>query len=211
MKNSSSVALILVILFILGCGIADHSDGSGSQTTNGITVSAAADSLTVSAEEELTVHLFSSGYNPLNDSGYHHQQSLSDGGCQFKSLTPGYYTLLIQNNNGDSSAIFQNITIDDHTRTTLSDMLRQSGTLSGILVRNNKKEAGSHIYIRGTPFAAISDPEGAYHFPQLPQGSHTLSVRFSSELPNNDIDYPEKVVISPSNQEQLFNIIIIDE
>ena len=211
MKYGLRICAMLFTLLAIGCGIADRTDGSGSQTTNGITVSIAADSITVSAKGEITAYLYSSDYLPMNDSGYHNRKSLSEEECLFSSLSPGRYTLLLRNATGDSSAIIQEIDIASDKRYTLTDTLKQPGALSGALVHNGSKRAGDCIYIKGTPFYTTTLQEGIYDFNMLPEGSYTLSVRFSEEIPSgNSIDYPEKVSVSSNNQELEFNIIIED-
>jgi hypothetical protein len=202
------ILLMGILLSAVNCGISDQSGGSGSQTTNGFTVSVNNDSLTVTAEKECTAELFGSDYLPLDDSGYRSLKPVNDGSCIFSSLEENTYTLVLNDTTENISAVIQNIPVRSTSTFFRSDSLTPPGTLSGTVIVSGEKTAGTLIYIKGTAYLTLVDSGGSYLFSRLPLGTYSLSIRKSNEIITKDILYTEKVTIDSPEQEKTFNITI---
>ncbi|MBN1577346.1 MAG: hypothetical protein JW913_12380 [Chitinispirillaceae bacterium] len=172
------LATTAAVSFIaLHCGIDDRHAGSGSQTTNGVTVAAYADSIVVTGREGLNVMLFAGDYVPIDTPpGYSDTASILVGRHRFPSLPHGFYSVLTIDENSGNAALFQEVPVGDSIFFEETDTLRPTGSISGTVLWDETPRVECSVYSEGTPFSSATDESGRYRLSSVPVGSYHLSV-----------------------------------
>lgn len=171
-------------------------DGSGTQTTNGICVlkgdnylsgyafSVGPDSSqkVLRGRTSITLRLLSSDFQPYDGKGYDTIVHLDSAGIfEFNSLQDGYYNLMATDTLDSVSLLFQVLPVFDsivaYTKTLL---LARTGALEGIINDSSSVDAYRRgVYIAGTPFFSLADSlSGAFHFSGVPAGSYLLKADY---------------------------------
>ncbi|MDD5672607.1 MAG: hypothetical protein PHC61_00465 [Chitinivibrionales bacterium] len=132
--------------------------------------------------------LYSSDWNPINpraDSSLFADSAIADsnGKFAFSSVPPGIYNLIIFSWGDTTAGIFKGFPCkSDTTWADTIDTLKEPGYLHGFLTNTkNDTLAFSYIYVKGTPFHAMTDPYGEFLMGALPPSRYTMQVvdRFS--------------------------------
>jgi hypothetical protein len=208
MKTSFTIVILLTMVsLIVNCTNGPVS-GSGSQTTNSITLAVRADSITVTGERDMTVQIYAAGYVPVDESGYADTGMLSGGSCLFSALPPDTYTVLVTDPVEKVSAIVQHIQVTGNGNDIYTDSLEPVGSLGGAIQLNGQPLIAGIVYVKGTPFSTVSNETGTYRLSPLPFGSYRLSVRPNRESPNDDFELQEIIDISSYSPENTWDIAI---
>ena len=204
----ATIVLFTMMSFIVSCTGNGPMSGSGSQTTNSITVAVRADSITVTGERDLTVQIYAAGYVPVDDSGYADTGMLCGGSCLFSALPPDTYTVLVTDPVERVSAIVQHIQVTGTGNDVYTDSLEPGGSLGGTVQLNGQPLIAGFVYVKGTPFSTVSNETGTYRLSPLPFGSYRLSVRPNSESQIDDFELQETIDISSYSPENTRDIVI---
>jgi len=148
--------------FMLSMNIAG---GNSSGTGNGAIVSAASDRIEGVTRPTATVQLYSKDWSPLVNSGTYSDSSVANdsGKFAFANVPHGYYNLIIlprQKKRG----YFQGHPLSARVAwADTIDTLKSPGILYGFETSDkNDTLALSYIYIKGTPFHAMTDTHGEF-------------------------------------------------
>ena len=183
MKFTLTIAVFaLFALLFTGCNGRGDVAGSGSQTTNGVTVAVQSGTITVSGKAGLKVMVYSNDYLPYNDSLFADTNLINDNQCTFNALPADSYTVLIADSAQELSAIFQNIRVDESSHSSYTDTLGSGGSVSGKIRLEGQPTPNAIAYIKGTPFFTESNDSGRYAFPSLPFGDYDIAVEFTQTL-----------------------------
>lgn len=204
-----TIILIVFTWILCSCTGNDPISGSGSQTTNGVTIAVSSDSIRVTGKENSTSMLYSSSYVPFNDSGYADTVQCIDGSCLFLKVPGGMYNILVVDYNDSLAAIIQDVNIGGSSTVHINDSLLPYGSISGTIRQENDLLSNYAVFIRGTPFQVYSDTNGAYLFTALPMGSYRLSVMPTTEsIGWGEFVTSESVTVSPDYPENTVDIVI---
>lgn len=181
--------IITISLLILQCG--SPVAGSGTQTTNGICVTVASNSVkgqlysvdnedvrknvTDAADIELT--LFSENYQPYDSQGFSKLLVIDDTGAFFAdSLQNGIYNLLSVNNTDSTTVIFQGLTVTGSQENLSKEILFSRWQPIKVTITDSSRLNVPYkgVYIPGTPFFSIASNSDTFCFEKIPTGSYEV-------------------------------------
>jgi hypothetical protein len=164
---------------LLSCTTMNIAGGNSSGTGNGAIAYAASDLIGGLTKPMATVRLYSQDWLPLLDTGTYSDSSVAgdSGTFAFTNVPQGYYNLIIFSADQKSAGIFQNIPCQpDVTWADTIDTLKEPGFLRGFAFAQNDTLALSYIYVKGTPFHAMTDTHGEFLMGPLPPSRYTLQL-----------------------------------
>jgi hypothetical protein len=153
--------------------------GNSSGTGNGAIARASSDRIEGVTGPTSMVLLYSQDWLPLTDSGTYSDSSVADdsGKFAFANVPHGYYNLLIFTSGGKTSGIFRNIPCQPAISwADTIDTLKEPGFLRGFAVSKSDTLALSYVYVKGTPFHAMTDTYGEFLMGALPPSTYTLQI-----------------------------------
>jgi hypothetical protein len=189
-KTCIMLICIAAVTLMTGCAGSGPLSGSGSQSTNSVTVSVSADSVTVTARRDLKVMVFAADYRPYRDSLYADTAVMSDGKCTISSLAGGNYTVLMTDTSQGLSAILQQVPVGSGSAVSLvyAGTLDTGGSISGIIRQNGRPAARATAYIQGTPFITVADDSGGYRFSSIPFSAYRVIAKPADTIPASAVD-----------------------
>lgn len=163
--------IVIITLLILQCG--SPVAGSGTQTTNGIYVTVASNSVqgylysvdnenvrkNVTDTADVELILFSENYQPYDSQGFSKVLVIDDTGAFFAdSLQDGNYNLLSVNNTDSTSVIFKGLTVTGLHEDYSKDMLFSRWRSIKVTIDDSSRLDVPYkgVYIPGTPFFSIA-------------------------------------------------------
>ncbi len=164
---------------LLSCTTMNIAGGNSSGTGNGAIAYASSDVIGGLTKPMAAVRLYSQDWLPLFDTGTYSDSSVADdsGTFAFTNIPQGYYTLIIFSADQKSAGIFQNIPCQpDVTWADTIDTLKEPGFLRGFATAQNDTLALSYVYVKGTPFHAMTDTRGEFLIGALPPSRYTLQL-----------------------------------
>ena len=185
--------------------------GSGSQTTNGVTVASSEKSITISADSGLSVRIFSSDFIK---SGFSGSAIMESNKHTFDSLPDGRYSVLVKRDDG-KAAFFQDIPVSASQSYRRIDSLQATGSIRGsISGADSSPVPKGLVYIKGTPFNCITDESSEYLLDSIPPGSYQVSFHpffdsITDTIPG-DTGNPNLVVITSEDLNKILNLITVD-
>lgn len=168
MARTALLFLFLTSL-IITCNIS--LTGNTSETTNGITVIASKGKIEGTAPPYSSLSLYRSNYEPFLVQSYDSAETDSTGTFSFL-VQNDVYNLFCTATNGDKSLI--NILSDRNSSgDTINETLIKPGILQGY---SRNKQYGSYIFLKGSPFYAITDTSGFFKISGIPKGQYSLQI-----------------------------------
>jgi hypothetical protein len=172
---------VLSACMLLSCtGMNIAGGGNSSGTGNGAIVCAASDRIEGVTRPMARVLLYSRDWMPLLDSGTFSDSSRADdsGKFTFADVPHGYYDLIIFSVGEKGAGIFKNVPCQPAvTWADTIDTLKEPGFLHGYETSaQNDTLALSYIYIKGTPFHAMTDTRGEFLMGPLPPSGYTFQI-----------------------------------
>lgn len=164
---------------LLSCTTVNIAGGNSSGTGNGAIAFAASDRIDGVTRPKAKVLLFSQDWMPLMNTGTYSDSSAAgdSGAFTFANIPHGYYNLIIFTAGEKSSGIFKNIPCQPGvTWTDTIDTLKEPGFLRGLAIVQKDTLALSYVYVRGTPFHAMTDTHGEFLMGALPPSQYTLQM-----------------------------------
>ena len=165
---------------LLSCSPMNIAGGNSSGTGNGAIVSAASDRIEGVTRPTATVQLYSKDWSPLVNSGTYSDSSVANdsGKFAFANVPHGYYNLIIFTEGKKNAGIFKDIPCQPAVAwADTIDTLKAPGILYGFETSDkNDTLALSYIYIKGTPFHAMTDTHGEFLMGPLPPSRYTLQI-----------------------------------
>ncbi len=181
--------IILIALLILQCG--SPVAGSGTQTTNGICVTVASNSVqgqlysvdnenvrkNVTNAADIEIILFSEDYQPYDSQGFSKTLVIDDTGAFFAdSLQNGKYNLLSVNNRDSTSVIFNGLTVtglhEDYSKDMLFSRWRSIKVTINDFSRLDVPYKG--VYIPGTPFFSVASNSDTFYLEKISTGRYQV-------------------------------------
>ena len=153
--------------------------GNSSGTGNGAIAYAASDRIGGVTKPMAVVALYSQDWLPLPDTGTFSDSSVTDdsGKFAFTNVPHGYYNLIIFAAGEKRAGIFKNIPCQPAvTWADTIDTLKEPGFLRGFAVAQNDTLALSYVYVKGTPFHAMTDTRGEFLMGPLPSSGYTFQI-----------------------------------
>lgn len=191
--------LVACVAVFLQCNmtplLSSDSGTSGTQTTNGIFVSMAENSLkghsfvssasnfsqAIRGNTTISAHLFSTDFQPYDGKGFEKvSKADSEGNFIFDSLKNGYYNLIVADSSDRSSLIFQALPVfDTLPRYDRSLLLLPAGSIEGtISIPSDVNLRSRGAYITGTPFFCLADSLGSFALSGVPCGAFVLKADY---------------------------------
>lgn len=197
--------VIFICLLILGCytGCGTDIAGSGSQTTNGVTVEAKSNSIIIKADSGLKAIVYSSDYVM---SGYSNSVTMNNAEGRFDSLSDGWYSIIVKSNTG-RAVIFQDVPVNSIQEFRKTGILQTTGTVSGSIYKTGLSPC--LVYIKGTPFSCITF-DGIFKLDSIPVSTYKLIVNYKysvvDSIPDDNLEDEYLVRIDEENPHQVLNI-----
>jgi len=180
MKSLTIILLVAMECMLFSCSpINIAGGGNSSGTGNGAIAHAASDRIEGVTGPLSSVLLYSQDWLPLIDSGTYSDSSIADdsGKFAFANIPHGYYNLLIFTAGGKTSGIFRNVPCQPAVAwADTIDTLKEPGFLRGFAVSKTDTLALSYVYIKGTPFHAMTDTRGEFLMGALPPSGYTVQI-----------------------------------
>jgi hypothetical protein len=182
MRRSSIIlhGAVVSICVLLSCAPMNIAGGGNSSGTgNGAIAYAVSDRVGGVTGPKATVLLYSKDWMPLSDSGTYADSTVTDTGgvFSFVNVPHGYYNLIIFAAGERGAGIFKNIPCQASvTWADTIDTLGGPGFLRGFAVAQNDTLALSYVYVKGTPFHAMTDSIGKFLMGPLPPSGYTLQL-----------------------------------
>lgn len=203
--------LLLVIIPSLLMRCTSSLAGSGSQTSNGLTVLVKQKSITVYAQPGFLIDLLSSNYSSLSAESFRKSAIIGqDSMFLFENLNPDCsYKLLAFSPDSLNGIHVPDLIPGNHADTVMKyDSLFQTTVIEGN-VADSVKISDYHlksVLIRNTPF--VAQIQSAYRFTirHVPQGSYTLDVIMSPNLETWEGQIENSTVFETKTNTTIVNI-----
>jgi hypothetical protein len=182
MKRSMRIPFVAVsaACMLLSCSPMKIADGGNSSGTgNGAMVRAASDRIIGVTMHLAEVRLYSQDWKPFVHSGSYSDSSVADssGAFTFTGIPRGYYNLTIFSADQKSAGIFQNIPCQPAVSwADTIDTLKAPGILHGYATIKTDTLALSYVYVKGTPFFAMTNTRGEFSINAFPQSHYTVQL-----------------------------------
>jgi hypothetical protein len=174
------VGAISAAYMLLSCSPNKLAEGGNSSGTgNGATVCAATDKIEGATLPLAGLRLYSQDWKPYVQSGSFSDSSVADtcGKFVFADIPRGYYNLVIFSADQKNAGIFQNIPCQPAvTWADTIDSLKAPGFLHGFATIRTDTMVLSYVYVRGTPFYAMTDTRGEFFMGALPPARYPLQI-----------------------------------
>jgi hypothetical protein len=175
--------IVLSVLIIYGCSGNDtvQNTGGASETINA-TVSMCDTVVTVHIKADQIIAadiiIAKADYNPIRKTNYFDSVSIvsSDAGIKFVTDT-GILNVFVIDRSLQKSVAFMNLEINAGKKDTVSDSLKNSGSIRGTaLYRGSgiKELTPIVVYFIGTPFFAETDRAGVFTMTGIPNGKYSI-------------------------------------
>jgi len=190
MKTQCSVlcaGLFAMSIYLTDCSTNNLAEGSSSETTNGVTITASQNSINGKTRPDALVGLYSTDYISYNDSGFADTTFANDhGGFAFEMLYEGYYNLLIRDIESSEALFVKSITLSSEKVYSISvDTIENTGAIKGNTTEIDSilfNSVFADVHIGGSPFCTKTDIEGNYLISDLPVGEYRLIFHLDSSM-----------------------------
>jgi len=183
--NRLSISYFLFLFLCTTTGPTSTVRG-GSETINTYTITISGDSIYGSIAPRSTIHIFSSTYSPIADTGLEYA-ALSDSNGNYKigNLFQGTYNLLLFDSSKVRGAFHTHIMVGStNSDTTITDSLSTVSSIHGTVmyVQDTIRTPLSRIqlFMDGSPFKTTTDTGGNYSFHTIPTQNYSFSLSFET-------------------------------
>jgi hypothetical protein len=168
------------------CSVSSVAGNSSQTGNNGVTIVAMKQSICGTTHPNADISIYESNYLPYKiPSGFTISTKANDSGYfEFSNLPVNSYNLLVQIIDENKMALKNDIpvTIDSIFTDTIKTM-QHAGFLTGIALNTSDEPVPlSYIYIKGSPFYAVSKNNGEFLLGPLPPGNQTVKLHVNFEL-----------------------------
>ncbi len=125
------------------------------------------------------VHIYNQNYMPhyFRSPGFCDSTFSNDAGkFSFSAIAEGHYNLLVWDSTENKSVFIERIPVFADSSVTVSDILKRPGFLTGIATdMGGNNLLLSYVYIKGSPFYAVTRNSGEFSLGPLPAGVYKLA------------------------------------
>lgn len=183
---SRPVLIVAAALLIVRCTHVPVAGGGASETI--ASVAPHADGCRIAASGgafSVRALLYDGSFSPEpRDSGRFHDSVLlteSDSEWIVTALPESTFNIIVFNTTNNKAALFIFDNAADSRSLPQMKTLTLTAELSGVVSQASSDgtvapAAGCTIFLRGTPFTALSDRDGMYRIVQIPEGAYALGI-----------------------------------
>lgn len=207
--QSCRVIFAAIACLLYTCGTTGPT--AGSETTNGVSVTVAASSISGSTSPDATVMLFDAARKP-DDTGAVADTIAAgpDGTFAFESLPPGTYNVFVYPPDRLMGAVVPAVAVGANDIGSDSARFDTTASVSGLVYRDGLAAQSAKVYIPGSPFVTTADTDGGFILNQVPRARYTIVAELVTRTYGVAYADSQTIDVGPSGKWNTFVTLTLD-